>query len=102
MCVCVSVYFWRAFGAVVAICVPVKPGSVAGLQGDRDWERCRSWRRVRGWVGSGGSSPARPLTIKVNEYFNIGKQITHMGNGNAQHSHDLCMDLQMQPDWSWT
>lgn len=78
MCVCV--YFWRAFDAVVAICVPVKLGSVAGLNVDRDWDRSRSW----------GLSPARPLTIKVNEYFNIGKQITHMGNGNVQGSHDLC------------
>lgn len=95
-----SVYFWRAFGAVVAICVQVKPGSVAGLQGDQDWDRGRSWSRGQG--RGGGSSPARPLTIKVNEYFNIGKQITHMGNGNAQHSHDLCMDLQSQLDCSWT
>lgn len=55
VCVCVSVYFWRAFGAVVAICVPVKPGSVAGLQGDQDWHRGRSWSRGQGRWGEGRS-----------------------------------------------
>lgn len=75
--------------ALLLACNGTKTGTVAGAGAE-----------VR--VGGGVSSPARPLTIKVNEYFNIGKQITHMGNGNAQHSHDLCMDLQRPLDCSWT
>lgn len=101
VCVCVCIFgelsarLWRSVCrsslSLLLACKGTEAGNFAGAGAE-----------VGVGLGSGGSSPARPLTIKVNEYFNIGKQITHMGNGNGQHSHDLCMDLQMQLDWSWT
>jgi len=45
--------------------------------------RSRSSQRQRKRQWPWPSFPA-PLTIKVNEYFNIGKQITHVGNVHRQ------------------
>lgn len=70
---------WRAFGAVVAIHMqgwPVSGFSFSSGYGYGSDSDTGHWT-----LGSGPS--VRPLTIKVNEYFNIGKQITHMGNDNS-------------------
>lgn len=36
-----------------------------------------------------------PLTIKVNEYFNIGKQITHVGNVH-RHPEDETVEVRIR------